>query len=164
MKVAIVAALGVLLGACNMRSDPAQIAELQKQVASLSKQVHALNARAGAGDSLELQRKCSVDAERAFNALGYSAANPTNGITAAFFSHYNPALQRCFTVLSTFSTQGLETIFLSDANENMLYGTFMEQGGKVLQCEMTPTPETQLCTTKQQWDQYVARYMGNVPR
>src|SRR5690242_8873301 len=98
MKTSIAVVLAVFLGGCGTSDSSAQLSDLQRRVSALSGQVQALKERSTASEALDLQRKCSMDAERAFKALGYDASKPVNGITAAFFSHYNPALQRCFMV------------------------------------------------------------------
>jgi hypothetical protein len=166
MKLAMVVALAVLLGACGPNNDHAQIAELQKQVASLSEQVHTLRGNATASATLDLQRKCAMDAKRMFEASGWSLSKPVAGNTAAFYSHFNPTMQKCFMVFqfNALISPFAETWILSDANENVSYGTLVFEGDKVTTCDLTPTAETQHCASKQEFDKYLVRYMGTVPR
>jgi hypothetical protein len=167
MRIVIAAVLVMLLAGCNMApASQSQLSKLQDQVAALSEQVQALNARTTTAASFDLQSKCAASAKMAFDALGWSQSKPVAGNTATFYSHFNPAMDKCFMVFqfnSLVSPYG-ETWILSDAVENVAYGTLTFNGDKVTTCEMTPTAETQRCASKQEFEKYLVHYMGTVPR
>ncbi|MEW9570530.1 hypothetical protein ABQJ54_02060 [Rhodanobacter sp. Si-c] len=168
MKTSAVALIVLLAGCSVQNGDAPQIAALQKQVDALSSQVQVLNARSSAADNLDLQSKCTIDAKRTFELLGYSYREANHGGTDSFVSHYNAAMQRCFMVITDVDASSghlLTQMYLLDANEQLGYGTWTGNGSDPIECTLTPAGgNAQGCKSEQEFDQYVVRYMGAVPR
>jgi hypothetical protein len=117
-----------------------------------------------ASESLELQGKCSQQAQSVFLQLGYK-----NGGLDVYESHYNPKLTKCFmTIYSMNMNGGAITQNLFDAYEQKQYATYFWMPDKVKKywevppkiCSLNPgTPNETVCKSEDEYKAFVARYM-----
>ncbi len=123
--------------------------------------------------SLPQQGQCAVQAKTAYQEFEaeWKQGGEIELVTSNYESHYNAKLQKCLMLLSmtNFSkrTQKLsETVILVDAYERRGYASYMWIDRNNLPdtipflCTLTPThDETKTCTTRAEFDAYVAGYM-----
>jgi hypothetical protein len=117
-----------------------------------------------ASENLELQGKCSQQAQTVFMQLGYK-----NGGLDFYESHYNPKLTKCFMTVSAMNpNSGANTLNLLDAYEQKQYATYFWMPDKVKKywevppklCSLNPgTPNETICKSEDEYKAFVARYM-----
>ena len=122
---------------------------------------------------LDLQRTCAEQADKSFHLGGYQ---PKQDVINSYTNHYNAKLGKCFILLniydaSTIASKGTVSTFqeLQDAFEGTIYGDFfLSHDTKApppgtdhfVMCKMTPPGDKQeLCSSQEQWDALVKRYM-----
>lgn len=129
-----------------MRTPRAQVAEIQRLQAKLEDKTRV--------ETYDLQRRCAVDAQTQFRELSKSV----NG--AAYESHYNAKLNRCFVLVSTGAGKTL-----ADAVGGHVLAAYEEHiadSGQIEMqfCNISPTSsDVEVCKTEAQFDQFVAQYM-----
>src|ERR1039457_3481793 len=161
MKVAIVALLA-LVGflAWRLASEVGVSRELRSEIQALNAKLADSSKR----DSLELQGKCASQAEKVFRIMGYKE-NQQNGNFDVYQSHYNAALNKCFTTIETtdiHTTPGSMFVsrFLLDAYEQREYGEYTWMSSKTkkywevppMVCKLIPSSGgEQLCRTDDEY-------------
>ncbi|HVM78852.1 MAG TPA: hypothetical protein VMU06_07520 [Stellaceae bacterium] len=143
------------------RKLTAQVAE--RQAADASKR-----------QNFELQAKCGERAQTVFHQLGYKENGATDHTTATYQSHYNPSINKCLMVLTTYTINtgtdagSTESRFLFDAYENREYAEIFVAtyvtNGKVTKipsgCILKPTASTErTCQSEAEYEAFVAGYM-----
>ncbi len=132
-----------------------------------------------AQSTLALQEKCAEQAQKVFSDDGY-AKNPT----AAYSSHYNPDLDKCFMEVfnsmevmnaDAKSSPGTFWTFYSvfDAFEGKVYGACAWHTVKdkkywevsPVQCDVTlPSGEKRVCRSQDEFEKLIEVYMGGAQR
>jgi len=148
----------VLLWRLNSELDLTR--QLQSHAIELTAKLNSKTA----SENLELQGKCSQQAQTVFLQLGYK-----NGGVDFYESHYNPKLTKCFVAIhSTDMHSGANTQNLLDAYEQKQYATYFWMPDKVKKywevppetCSLNPgTPNETTCKSEDEYKAFVARYM-----
>lgn len=111
----------------------------------------------------ELQERCGKQAAQTFQKEWGENAGSTKQahIVASFESHYSPRFNRCFylEVSTTYPRAALDktpinTLRLTDLNENRAYGTFIE-GSPLHVCKVQGTR----CGSEAEWRVLVKSFM-----
>jgi hypothetical protein len=119
--------------------------------------------------TLDQQERCASSARKTFNEVqaedNTEARKPNRTIrvfSSDYESHYNTKLNRCLVlvkkVLFVESKTGL-TVYLVDANERREYAYYFDADGKILGCTLSASKPVTYCKTKEEFDEFVARYM-----
>lgn len=159
LLVLVVGLLGILLYSKNVliASQRSQIEDLKGKLDSKSKV-----------DNIELQEKCSKQAQEAFRRDGFE----TKGLDW-FTNHYSQKLNKCFVLYHTTDAKAtpgtvLENDLLSDAFEGKVYGHYLWQSDKVkkswevppIVCSVTNlSGEEQTCKSSDEFDALIRTYM-----
>jgi hypothetical protein len=123
-------------------------------------------------DAFELQKECGSQASKVFAQLGWKLDEPQNGVIAAFESHYNVVMNKCFMLLHTLSTTtqlSLASSMLHDAYEQREYAklnlTTNRDGVKhIATCALFPLQGDQsTCQSEAEYESFVAHYMEATP-
>jgi hypothetical protein len=158
--IVIVAILGYLL-----HTQSALLADQQRQIHDLNARIDARSKTA----SLELQEKCSKQAEEQYAANGWKKEQ-----MASYTNHYNEKMNKCFALIEnttpakpadgTFFTNKI----LFDAFEGKTYGEYDWRSDKVkkywevapFNCKGTlPSGEEKVCHSSDEFDEIVKPYM-----
>jgi hypothetical protein len=136
---------------------------------SLSAKVSKIEqASQAASNSSAMREKCTAQADRRFQQLGYGENDPN--LTAILQSHYNLKMSRCFMTIETTKLAVPEIInrSLMDADEQRLYGEYMWMSSSTKKyweqppvlCHLTPaTGWESNCKTDDEYKVFVAKYM-----
>ena len=119
-------------------------------------------------ENLQLQEKCTQQAEKMFHTLGYKVNQP-NADVDTYQSHYNQKLEKCFmTIESSSLTTGFINKVMLDAFEQREYAeyTWMPQGDKKY-WEVPPkicklivsTKNEQTCKSDDEYKAFIATYI-----
>jgi hypothetical protein len=109
--------------------------------------------------SLEMQEKCSRQAEHVLSISGFK-----DGL-AGQENHYNANLNRCFVQVGHTSVGGRSLTgykALSDAFEGKLFGelSWLSGPNRVLLCQVTmPDGRQQRCTSQEEYEELTKTYM-----
>ena len=172
--IAIMVALAVALG-WQLTVEKATNSQMQGQLAELTSK---LGDRA-AHENLDLQAKCSVQAEKVFRQVDKELRQPpvfgmTTLVNSHFqTSHYNTKLNKCFMLTESSTSLDMNVrsstfINLSDAYEQRVYAAYMWTSDKVKKywevpptvCTLIPSSaEEATCKSKEEFDAFVARFM-----
>ena len=167
------AAIGILIIAIGalawlLTSELAANNQQRKQLEQLTTQLAGKSKL----ENLQLQEKCTEQAEKVFRALGYQG-NQQNGNGDVYQSHYNQKLGKCFMAIeSTNVTTRPGTMFsnkiLLDAYERREYAeyTWISQKDKKYWdvpptiCKLiTSSASEQTCKSDDEYKAFVANYM-----
>lgn len=160
----VMAALAVALGFSVWRLDV-----VTSENTSLSAKVSQLQAATQAAiNSTAMREKCTAQADRRFQQLGYGANDPN--LNAVLQSHYNPKMKRCFMSIETTKLAVPEVInrSLMDADEQRLFGEYVWMSSSTkkyweqppILCHMIPaTGWESNCKTDDEYKTFVAKYM-----
>lgn len=149
--VLAVAALGYLTHAqsVELREARSKIQDLSGSVESLAKTT-----------SLELQEKCSKQAQATFEAGGWKKEQ-----LASYTNHYNEKMNKCFIFIENTTpapTGVLVTRLLNDAFEGRSYGEYYRRSDKVppFSCKGNLLSGAEKsCHSEQEFDEIVKLYM-----
>jgi hypothetical protein len=136
-----------------------KFAYLDKTLQNQKIQIQAIESKLsnkGNVDLIDLQEKCSNQAQKQFDSLGWKKGG-------VYVSHYNAKLNKCFLIAETSDTGQNGNIFqyilLIDAYEGQLYGDYMWMSDKVKKywevppkkCKVAlPTGEEKPCNSREE--------------
>jgi hypothetical protein len=111
-------------------------------------------------EAFDFKRQCAAEAGRFFK---YWDNDPKGNINLNYESHYNPSRKTCFVLISDRdNTNDFLDLSLFDAIEQRQYADLTSKpiGLHVLVCTlMPPDGEQKSCTSKAEFDAFVANYM-----
>jgi hypothetical protein len=117
---------------------------------------------------LDHRESCAMQAKRSFDEIRARQAQELNGSTqtaAVYQSHYYRKTGKCLALIKTiyYMSTGAISKFatLIDVNERRAYATYWEKSDTTTPlCELTPNlREKTNCTTRKQFDKFVAGYL-----
>ena len=118
----------------------------------------------------DLQETCAKQANTTFQELGREYAAALESMNVKFeivssdhLSHYSRKLNRCLLLIrkSTSLMQELSnTAYLLDANDRKMFALYIETGGSVTACTLTPTVRQSVsCKSREEFETFVAKYL-----
>ncbi len=156
--ILIVVVAGAFLAYREIASLKSTLQQQQTELESLKKK----QAVEIVAPPIELQEKCSGQAQRIFEQLGWNAKG-----SDSYENHYNPKLNRCFILISTWNATAV-TKNLSDAYEGKVYGSYVwfpSKGKKYWEVSPTecwvllPSGEKATCQLDAEFDNLAKIYM-----
>ena len=124
-----------------------------------------LTATGASAQSLEEQAICTKQAKVVFEEHTAGLTGKDN-ITNDYQSHYNPKLYRCFIAIETHQRKGHKLFIealLMDAFERHVYAVYASVSHEAKEstaCGLAPPSEEQThCSSKVEYDAFVAKYM-----
>jgi hypothetical protein len=158
-------------------------------IAQQQKKIEELEAKtvASPAPSIDMQEKCAAQAKKSFDEAGWNKGglptsnsewNTANSQPTSYTDHYSSKLNKCFIEVNSpmQSQPGSSTIWtykvLWDAYEGRTYAAYSwhtVEGKKYwevppFECATYPDgteASQQLCTSEQEFDAFVAKYMGD---
>ena len=173
MKVAVAVLLAIVLALVwGLTTEMVTNRQQRSQITELTSKLSDSSTR----ENLELQERCTLQAEKAFKQLGYKDGGELqNGVETTYRSHYNAKLSKCFIGLesNTFVTRtntlmGTKVKYLLDAYEKRAYGEYMwipREGKKYWEvppvlCRLSPlSADENFCKSDEEYTAFEARYM-----
>jgi uncharacterized coiled-coil protein SlyX len=142
-----------------------KLTALESTLGGQQQQIHALNEKLAARakiDSLDLQERCSNQARKEFESLGYKFSSGDD-----YESHCNAELNKCFILIKSYHANVVFK-FLSDAYEGKQYASYsyIAQKGndyiepRPLECKVTlPSGEVKSCNSDEEFTALIKIYM-----
>jgi hypothetical protein len=115
--------------------------------------------------SLKEQAACAAQAERFYRAYNNVQTPPGFKLESEDYqSHYNTKLNKCLILINEVSEYNGEILMseeLDDAFERRMFANYiLGSKNNMRYCYLAPTPNKRLsCSSKQQFDSFVAKYM-----
>jgi hypothetical protein len=115
----------------------------------------------------ELQERCGLRADQRFKAdYGNGITNTKDGqLINTFRNHYNPHLNKCFTLVRTTGVNNKKTAtgtvsstkmeLLFDLNDNNEYGEFDQVDAKILSCYI----QDRQCSSYAEWQALIKPFL-----